>query len=488
MAGNDNYIVELKLVTSLHQFSVLEKRFAIAENIYNKTLKHAKTQLKKMKENKDYKKALSAYIVYKKALDKKNIKVYADILNSITRSYSLSEYDFHKFVKMQQNLYKAHIDSNTAQKIASSVWKATADVLYGKGRKLHFKKYGQLNSVEGKANTSGIRFIENELHWNKLVIPVKMRQNDLFVQESLQNKVKYCRIVRKPFHSGNKYFLQLIIGGIPPTKRVNSTGAFRGKASPHERVGLDIGTATLAMCSSIEVDLMELAPKSKQYDAKINRLKRKLQRSRQAMNPENFNPNGTIKRGVKLTWIRSRRYLKTLYEIKNAYRMKATYMKHSHNKLCSRILSLGNQVYVEAMSFSGLSKRAKETTVNKKGKFNRKGRFGKSIGNKAPAMLLSILDRKLAYQGLKLHKVNTWTFRASQYNHVTDAYDKKSLSTRWNNIQEEPIQRDLYSAFLLMNSNNSLEATDKALCLATYVNFKLSHDHCVNTLKKATPN
>lgn len=56
--------------------------------------------------------------------------------------------------------------------------------------------------------------------------------------------------------------------------------------------------------------------------------------------------------------------------------------------------------------------------------------FGKSIGNRAPAMLLTILDRKLHYYGKELIKMNTWKAKASQYNHYTGEYKKKSLSKR----------------------------------------------------------
>ena len=66
--------------------------------------------------------------------------------------------------------------------------------------------------------------------------------------------------------------------------------------------------------------------------------------------------------------------------------------KQSHNKLANHILSLGNDIYVETMNYKGLQARAKNTTINKNGKFNKKKRFGKSLANRAPAMLLTILD------------------------------------------------------------------------------------------------
>ncbi len=50
------------------------------------------------------------------------------------------------------------------------------------------------------------------------------------------------------------------------------------------------------------------------------------------------------------------------------------------------------------MNFRALAKQTKETKINAKGKFQRKKRFGKSIGSYAPAMLIAIIDRKLKYQ------------------------------------------------------------------------------------------
>ena len=83
------------------------------------------------------------------------------------------------------------------------------------------------------------------------------------------------------------------------------------------------------------------------------------------------------------------------------------------------------------MRFKALQKRSKETTINKKtGKYNKKKRFGRSLNHKAPSMLLTIIDRKLKYQGLSLNKINTQSFKASQYNHVEDKYIKKNLNTR----------------------------------------------------------
>lgn len=504
-AKKPNYILELKLNTNESQLALLDKRFRIANGIYNTLVKFVKKQLKRMKENKTYKRNLKEYLYYKELAEKdkangltksENIdkfNVYKEILNDIRLSYSLSEYQFHAFVKKQQQMYKKHIDSNTAQKLATTVWTATSEVMFRNGKDIHFKKFGTLTSLEGKRNTQGIRFLKDKrtLSWNKLNIPVKIRYNDLFALESLENDIKYCRIVRKPFKNGYKYFLQLVIGGYPPQKRINGKfnhGNLRPtslKASVKGKVGIDIGTSTIAVCSNDKLILDELAKGSKKYEREIFKLQRKLDRSKRANNPTKFNEDGTIKKGVKLNWTRSKNYIKTLFKLKNLYRLKSNYIKLEHNKLANEILSLGNEIYVETMNYKALQKKAKfkkGEEKNSKGKNKRKKRFGKSLNNKAPSTLLTILDNKLGYEGLSLNKINTKTFKASQYNHIEDEYIKKELSDRVNIIEGKLIQRDLYSAFLLMNSKKNLKETDRKLCLKTYDDFKNQHDILINNL------
>ena len=51
-------------------------------------------------------------------------------------------------------------------------------------------------------------------------------------------------------------------------------------------------------------------------------------------------------------------------------------------------------------------------------------------------------------------------------------YNKKSLSQRWNDFDGIKIQRDMYSAFLIMNINNDLESFDINKCNDRFDNFK----------------
>ena len=210
-----------------------------------------------------------------------------------------------------------------------------------------------------------------------------------------------------------------------------------------------------------------------------------MDRSRRVTNPENYNEDGTIKKqgSKKIVWNKSNHYVKYQNELKVLCRKQADIRKYQHECLANYIVSLGNKVYVEKMNFSGLQKRAKNTEKNEKGRFKRKKRFGKSLANKAPSMLLSIIDRKLKYFGEELIEINTFEAKASQFNHFDGTYTKKSLSQRWNDFNGIKIQRDIYSAFLIMNISDDLKNFNINKCNERFNDFYRLHNLEVNRLK-----
>lgn len=203
-----------------------------------------------------------------------------------------------------------------------------------------------------------------------------------------------------------------------------------------------------------------------------------MERSRRATNPENYNEDGTIKKqgSKKVIWNKSNHYVKYQNQLKELYRKQADVRKYQHECLANYIVSLGRNIYIEQMNFAGLQKKAAKTEKNDSGKFKRKKRFGKSLANRAPAMLMTIINRKLACYELELIEINTFKAKASQFNHMTGEYHKKSLSQRWNDLNGIKIQRDLYSAFLIMNISDDLESFDIEKCNDRFDNFKMLHD------------
>ena len=409
--------------------------------------------------------------------NKKTDKEFWKQINDIRKQYGMSEYSFLEDVKLMQKHFKDNIDSFTSQKIATTLWKSYEKLFFGNGKRVYFKRYGELNSLEGKSNKTGIRLINNILIWNGLKIPVSIDYNNYYEYQAMQCEICYNRIVRKYVRNKYKFYVQIVFKGISPVKVDTKTGEIKHCIGDGD-VGLDIGTRTVAISSQTDVKILELADRVQNIENQKRKLLRKMDRSIRATNPNNYNEDGTIKKqgNKKVIWNKSNHYIKYQNELKEVYRKQADIRKYQHECLANYIVSLGNKVYVEKMNFAGLQKRAKNTEKNDKGKFKRKKRFGKSLANKAPSMLLNIINRKLNYFGKKLIEIDTFEAKASQFNHFDRTYTKKSLSQRWNNFDGVKIQRDLYSAFLIMNIADDLKNFDISKCNERFENFYRLHN------------
>lgn len=467
-----SFIVQFPLLTEEFQEDILDKRFEIGRKIYNALVNTSLNRYKELIKTKRYRGLISQLTDDKD----KNKPIYKQI-NDMRKDYGLTEYSLHADVKNMQKHFKDNIDSFTAQKIATNLWKAYEKLFFSNGEEVHYKKYGRLNSLEGKSNTTGIRFKDNYITWIGLKIPVKIDYNNPYESESLTHDISYCRIIRKFVKSKYKYYLQIVFKGVPPVKIDKNTGEVKHQMGIGD-VGLDIGTQTIAISSKTDVKLFELADKIQNIENEKRLIQRKMDRSSRATNPNNYNSDGTIKKqgNKKVKWIKSNHYIKYQGQVRELYRKQTDIRKLQHELLANYIISLGDNIYVETMNFSALQKRSKKTEKNDKGKFKKKKRFGKSLANKAPSMLLSIIDRKLSYYNKRLIKIDTWSVKASQYNHFEKTYDKKKLSQRWNDFNGVKIQRDLYSAFLIMNVNNDLMSINQQKCNDRFDDFKVLHD------------
>ena len=474
-----NFIVEFPLKTEKYQEDVLNKRFKVGRYIYNSLVNVTQKRYKEMIKTKKYRNLISVLTENKKS----NKEIWKQI-NDIRKQYGMSEYSFHEDVKQMQNHFKDNIDSFTAQKIATQLWKSYDKLFYGNGNKIYYKRHGELNALEGKSNRTGIRFTDNTIIWNGLKIPVVIDYDNDYEYQAMQSKICYNRIIRKYIRNKYKYYVQIVFKGNPPIKLIAETGEIKHYMGTGD-VGLDIGTRTIAISSQSDVKILELADRIQNIEDQKKKLLRKIDRSRRATNPENYNEDGTIKKhgNKKVLWNQSNHCIKYQNELKELYRKQADIRKYQHECLANYIISLGNKVYVEKMNFAGLQKRAKKTEKNDKGRFKRKKRFGKSLANKAPSMLLTIIDRKLRYYGEKLIEINTSEARASQFNHFDGTYKKKSLSQRWNDFDGLKIQRDMYSAFLIMNINDNLKSFNIDKCNERFENFYRLHNLEVERLK-----
>lgn len=335
--------------------------------------------------------------------------------------------------------------------------------------------------------------------YGKHEFPVVLRnpktQTGKYQQEALKCGVKYCRITRKWVKTKWKYYAQLVLEGYPPTK-CDSNGVMKYPVK-QGRVGLDIGTQTLAISGSDICDLRVLAPsaraQAKGLVNEIARTQRAMDRSRRAMNPNYYNPDGTIKRlkrqhghKQKRDWKYSNRYFRLRAKLRDLNRRLADIRKMEHNILANELLEHGNEFVVEDMNYKALQKRSKETKVNAKtGRIHTKKRFGKSLSRCAPAMFITVLTNKATRYGGKVIKVSTFETKASQFDHTDESYTKKKLSERMARLRSgDIVQRDLYSAFLLEHIDTESLQYNMETLNSAFPAFLVMHENTKKRLQK----
>ncbi|MFJ5714629.1 RNA-guided endonuclease TnpB family protein [Neobacillus sp. NPDC093127] len=501
---DSSFVLTLPMNATHFDMFHFDKVFEVSRRIQNACLGEILKRNRLVQDNKHYCKNIRCIKAVKNKIQNSKNKKEKMILETelrslynkqkeIERQFGLIEYAIHDFVAPMKRHFEGVLDINTAQKIASRAWKAYEKKRYGSAKKVYFKKYGTMTSIEDKTNKSGITFREVKGQYLINVIGTKVsvtvKEMDIYAKEAFLNRknIKYCRIIRKMIRGKMRYFVQLIMKGIPPAKRNKNTGLFKVRLGKG-RTGIDPGIQTMAIVSDHLALLRELAPNVETLEREKRLILRKMDRSKRTTNPQKFNPDGTIKVGSKDKWSFSANYIKLRNKLQDIQRKQAAKRKQSHCRLANVILRTVDEFFVETMHYQGLQIRAKETKISEKtGKFQRKKRFGKSIANKAPALFVSILEYKCRCLNAKFNKINTWTAQASQYNHESEAYEKKKLHQRWSQVGNFFVQRDLYSAFLIKNIDESLDKIDKTLCDHTFLNFIVKHDLEIQRLKLMKP-
>jgi len=413
------FILQLALETSAHDETELNTRFEAARQLYNACLDEALRRLNLLRQSKGFQRVRKMPKTVKNKRNKERTEAFKE-LNS---KFDFSEYSIMNYAtKIRRSWINNHIDSNTAQKLASRAFKAVQRIAFGQAKRVRFKGRNQLKSVEGNCNTSGIRYKEKtgHLEWKRLKLKTIINPDDAVVVHGLSHRVKFCRIIKRIFNGKVRFFVQLALEGEPLQK-------FK---APDKIVGLDIGPSTIAVVSDNQASLERFCKKLKDKQKEIRLLQRKSDRQRRVNNPQNYNPDGTVKEGKK-SWHSSTRHKKTKTKLAEIQRKLAAHRKSLHGNLANRILRQGKHVKTEKLSYRAFQKN-----------------YGKSVKNRAPGMFMEILRRKAEKAGGSIVEFSTKTTKLSQYCHKCGKYTKKPLSQRVHTCCNLNIQRDVYSAFL----------------------------------------
>ena len=425
-AKTPSFVAEFPLRATPADERALSVRLEAARHLYNAVLGEALRRLNLMRESKAWQAARALPAVVEGKPNPERSAAFRAVAH---------RFEFHSasLQKYGQTCRDAcwighHLGGHDAQTTSLRAFRAVQQYGFGKRGRPRFKGKGRLGSIEGKEQCL-IRYESNpapSVHYQGLILPLILdgRDKDGWQETALHNRVKYVRLLRRDVRGKVRWYAQLILEGVPPTK---------GRRLAQGVVGLDLGPSTVAVVGQNDAFLEPLCPSIAQPWKAVRCVERAMDRSRRATNPGNFHPDGTIKKGPK-RWVRSSRYERLRRKRRDLERRLASERKRSHGALANRILALGRTLKAERLSYRALQRS-----------------FGRSIKVRAPRELVQSLERKVKAAGGEFLEISTYKTRLSQFDHTTGGCIKKPLSQRMHTFGDRltpPVQRDLYSAFL----------------------------------------
>ena len=105
--------------------------------------------------------------------------------------------------------------------------------------------------------------------------------------------------------------------------------------------------------------LEDLAPNIEEHNKRIVEIQKKMERSRKETNPNNYNSDGTIKKGSKFKKTKNYKHLNKIF--KTLHRKRKCYIKQNQERLANKIIKESNTIFYEEMDFKALGKRSKKT-------------------------------------------------------------------------------------------------------------------------------
>ena len=213
-----SFILELPLRVSRKNEKIILSQLESARKIYNASLGEAKRRVNLVRQSVLFQEARKIPKVSKDSLKPKDIqsrKLKKDLFLKARESYNFNEYSLHKYAGDLRHNLPNNLDIHTVQKLATRAFKSVEKILFGTAKKVRFKGFNQLNSVESKSNVAGIRWKNEKLEWGKLSLEAIIDKNDEVVFHGLQHKVKYSRLFRKVIKGKNKFYVQLVLQGKP---------------------------------------------------------------------------------------------------------------------------------------------------------------------------------------------------------------------------------------------------------------------------------
>ena len=118
----------------------------------------------------------------------------------------------------------------------------------------------------------------------------------MYDKEMLDARIKQCRVLRKMEKGHYHYYVQLVLERPAYLKEKEDGSLIHpiGKGT----VGIYIWRTTICAVSLNKILYRDMAPEWEDFEEKRAELSRKLEHLRKVANPDNYNEDGTVKKGI----------------------------------------------------------------------------------------------------------------------------------------------------------------------------------------------
>ena len=430
------YILTLPLKTEVYQEHILEKRFRLGEHLYNNFLNFEKKKCYEMTKRKDYRDAqnlIKELTIQINSLDefkeskqliqelRKQRKEQYDIIYNIKKMFDWSEFGFTNDMKKYRKYYKANLNSTICDNLSGRCFKAfekmESELIKDQYRNdedkvnpcVHYKRKDSLRCLTAKKNSTGIRFSLDEgnrigtVKWQGLVFSVDLSKCTLYEWQALQSEICYCAVKREKIKGKWKYYIQITLKGHVPDKFDKQTGELKRQLGKGN-VGLYFTSTSLTVSTENGVKTYHLEIKNN--EDKKTELLQKMDTSRRATNPDNYNEDGTSKEKSEIKgWHFSKAYKKYRAELYEIYRKECEEKKLLQEILANEVIASGDVFNCNKMDFKFLQRN-----------------LGKKIQSASPAMLKTTIERKLSYHNVSINEIS--------YSKLNPIFEEKNVSKK----------------------------------------------------------
>lgn len=430
------YILTLPLKTEVYQEHILEKRFRLGEHLYNNFLNFEKKKFYEMTKRKDYRDAqnlIKELTIQINSLDKfkeskqliqelrKQRKEQYDIIYNIKKMFDWSEFGFINDMKKYRKYYKANLNSTICDNLSGRCFKAfekmESELIKDQYRNdedkvnpcVHYKRKDSLRCLTAKKNSTGIRFSLDEgnrigtVKWQGLVFSIDLSKCTLYEWQALQSDICYCAVKREKIKGKWKYYIQITLKGHVPDKFDKQTGELKRQLGKGN-VGLYFTSTSLTVSTENGVTTYPLEIKN--HEDEKTELLQKMDASRRATNPDNYNEDGTSKEKSEIKgWHFSKAYKKYRAELYEIYRKECEEKKLLQEILANEVIASGDVFNCNKMDFKFLQRN-----------------LGKKIQSASPAMLKTTIERKLSYHDVSINEIS--------YSKLNPIFEEKNVSKK----------------------------------------------------------